>query len=561
MVTATKGHGDAWKRVASHAGLQQLAVVIAYAVSVVLLKQVTASHWNLIAGLRVLCLLLVPRRYWAAMVIGETIPLIGIGWTYHDRFGTLWACLVTVPPMLLTAPVIAWCRRRTALFVDGRVNIAALMTCILAGALVSTLVNSGSFATMTFRPDETPHPLTVHTLLEYFLGSYLGALTLVPPVFAWRSWSSLRQIPGAASIRKSAIIDCLKGVVPPLLLLVWLALTSHGDEVVGVARMAMFLPVAWLTLRLGWQGAAVGGLLASVAVELTMTVERDPAVMQAEALIAFAVSSLIMLGARMATKPVNDRASSVQSSDSQRGFLLAQQGLYQEELRLRHVAESLDRLGQSIRDGQHRMMERLRPILPASMEHTYARHLDLTQMEMQRLADALHPRAWREHGLAATFESGPLSKAASLVGAAYGCTLTGTGLNLLAPDVHMMLYRQACEVLVYMLAREPMKRIRVHIRGGSSHGRRWVVLRMTAVRSAPALRGRPVPEWRQLVSLLGTNGQGMTTVRERTLIYGGVVHERENEQHVGVTLLLHDALRADAPAVTEMPPMARAVSA
>jgi hypothetical protein len=301
-------------------------------------------------------------------------------------------------------------------------------------------------------------------------------------------------------MRKIAIVDCLKGVVPPLLMLAWLALTSHSEEVVGIARMAMFLPVAWLTLRLGWQGAAIGGLLASVAVELTLTVERDPAVMQAEALIAFAVSSLILLGARMATKPVGDSAGSEAGSESQRGFLLAQQGLYQEELRLRHVAESLDRLGQSMRDGQHRMMERLRPVLPASMENTYARHLDLTQMEMRRLADALHPRAWREHGLAATFESGPLSKAASLVGAAYRCTLTGTGLNLLAPDVHMMLYRQACEVLVYMLAREPMKRIRVHIRGGSSHGRRWVVLRMTAVRSAPALRGKPVPEWRQLVA-------------------------------------------------------------
>lgn len=561
MVTATKAHGDAWKRVASHAGLQQLGIVIAYAVGVSLLKQVSVSHWNLIAGLRLLCLLLVPRRYWLAMAIGETIPLMGLGWTYHVRFGTLWACAVSVSPLAITAPVIAWCRRRMALIVDGRVNVTAVMTCILAGSVMSAAINSASFACMRFLPSDGPHPLTVHTVLEYFLGSYLGALTLVTPVFAWRSWSSLRQPVGVVSIKRLALADCLKGVVPPLALLIWLALSSHSDELVGIARMAMFLPVVWLTMRLGWQGAAVGGLLASVAVELTMTMERDPAVIQAEALIAFAVSSLIMLGARLLPKSAGHQAGQADASDVQRGFLLAQQGLYQEELRLRHVAESLDRLGQTMRDGQHRMMERLRPVLPASMEHTYARHLDLTQLEMQRLADALHPRAWREHGLAATFEHGPLAKAASLVGAAYGCHLTGSGLNLLAPDVHMMLYRQACEVLVYMLAREPMKRIRVHIRGGCSHGRRWVVLRMTAERSAPALRGRPVPEWRQLVSLLGTNGQGMTTVRERALIYGGVVHERENEQHLGVTLLLHDALRVDTEAANDVAPMERAVSA
>ena len=560
MGTATKVLGDAGKHAALHAKLRQLGVVVAYAVGFSLLKEISTSHWNMIAGLRLLCLLIVPYRYWPAMIIGETIPLIGLGWTYHDRFGTLWALSVAVSPMLVTAPVIAWCRRRMAVWADGRVNITAIMTCILAGSTVSALVNSASFATMTFRASEKPHPLTVHTVLEYFLGSYLGALTLVPPVFAWLSWSG-RQAVGAASIKREALIDCLKGVVPTLLLLIWLASTQLGDEVVAVARMAMFLPVAWLTLRLGWQGAAIGGLLASIAVELTMTVERDPAVMQAQALISFAVSSLIMLGARLAPKSVGGQDGRLESNESLRGFLLAQQGLYQEELRLRHVAESLDRLGQSMRDGQHRMMERLRPVLPASMGQTYARHLDLTQLEMQRLADALHPRAWREHGLAATFESGPLAKAASLVGAAYSCTLTGSGLNQLAPDVHMMLYRQACEVLVYMLAREPMKRVRVHIRGGCSHGRRWVVLRMSAVRSAPAQRGRPVPEWRQLVSLLGTNGQGMATVRERALIYGGVVHERETEDHLGVTLLLHDALRVDTPESPHMPPVPRPVSA
>lgn len=560
MVTATKGHRDALKRVASHSGLLQLGIVIAYAAGFSLLKEVSVSHWNLIAGLRLLCLLLVPPRFWLAMMIGETIPLIGLGWTYHVRFGTLWACLVSISPMAVTAPVIAWCRRRLSVLVDGRVNVTALMICILAGSVVSTLVNSGSFAGMRFLPSETPHPLTVHTVLEYFLGSYLGALTLVPPVFAWLSWSSRRQA-AAVSPKQAVVADCLKGVLPPLSLLVWLALTSDNGEVIGIARMATFLPVAWLTLRLGWQGAAVGGLLASVAVELTMTAERDPAVMQAEALIAFAVSSLIMLGARLAPRALGDHAGMAQSSEARRGFLLAQQGLYQEELRLRQVAESLDRLGQSMRDGQRRMMDRLRPVLPASIEHSYARHLDVTQLEMQRLADALHPRAWREHGLAATFESGPLAKAASLVGAHYACTMTGGGLDQLAPDVHMMLYRQACEVLVYMLAREPMKRIRVHIRGGCSHGRRWVVLRMTALRSAPSLRGKPAPEWRQLVSLLGTNGQGMATVRERALIYGGMVHERESEQQLGVTLLLHDALRAELPAANDASPVARAVSA
>ncbi|PMQ03938.1 MULTISPECIES: MASE1 domain-containing protein [unclassified Dyella] len=542
MVTAANGSGFARRLERVPALIRQLGVVVAYAAGYALLREVSVSHWNLVAGLRVLCLLLVPYRYWFAMGIGESIPLACLGWSYHERFGMLWAELVTVPPILLSAPVLAWFRRRSPVFKDGAVNVTTLMGSIMAAGVVSALANTGTYAVMILPTGPT---ISAHLVLEYFLGSYLGALTLVPAVFAVLSWVGRTQA-GAWPVIKRVVIDCAMGVVPPLAVLVWLASASHADEVVEVARMAMFLPVAWITLRRGWQGAAIGGLLASVAIELTMTVVRDPAVIQAQALIAFAVSSLIMLGARLSPKSELAAPEEIRGEDELRGFLLAQQGLYQEELRLRHVAESLDRLGQSMRDGQRRMMDRLRPVLPANMEQSYARHIDLTQLEMQRLADTLHPRAWREHGLVATFRNGPLLQASSLVGASYQCTLTGDGLNQLAPDVHMMLYRQACEVLVYMLAREPMRRIRVHIRGGSTHGRRWVVLRMTAVRAASVMRGKPVPEWRQLVSLLGTNGQGMATVRERVLIYGGVVHERESEQHLGVTLLLHDALRAEA---------------
>jgi glucose-6-phosphate-specific signal transduction histidine kinase len=547
MVTAAKGSGTAGKRQMFPAALRQLGVVLTYAVGYALLREVSVSHWNLVAGLRVLCLLLVPYRYWFAMGIGESIPLAWLGWSSHERFGMLWAEIITVPPLLLSAPVLAWFRQRAPVFKGGVVNVTTLMGSMLTGGIVSALVNTATLAVLTLPPGETPPVITVHVVLEYFLGSYLGALTLVPAVFACLSWAARRAPAGATSVIRQMAADCAKGVVPPLMLLIWLGSASHGDEVVEIARMAMFLPVAWLTLRHGWQGAAVGGLLASVAIELTMTVARDPAVIQAQALIAFAVSSLIMLGSRLSLKSEAGATRDTKGDDELRGFLLAQQGLYQEELRLRHVAESLDRLGQSMRDGQRRMMDRLRPVLPANMEQSYARHLDLTQLEMQRLADTLHPRAWREHGLAATFQNGPLLRAASLVGAGFQCRLTGAGLNQLAPDVHLMLYRQACEVMVYMLAREPVKRIRVHIRGGRTHGRRWVVLRMTAQRATPSLRGRPVPEWRQLVALLGTNGQGMTTVRERALIYGGAVHERENDERLSVTLLLHDALRIDGP--------------
>ncbi|MDG2536063.1 MASE1 domain-containing protein [Dyella jiangningensis] len=527
----------------THRGLQHLWVAGIYGACYELMREISVANWNLPTGLRVLCLLLVPYRFWPAMAVGEGIALIHHGWAHLDEFGWLWTATIMVPPLLAIAPPIAFARRFLPLVRSGEPHVAAMLVYILIGGTVNALVNTATLSTVHMPPGETAPAITMHIVLTYFLGSYLGALTLVPAILAfWRpdaGWSRL-------AINRAFLRDCAIGVVPPLLLLVLLEIYSDNAELVEIGRMAAFLPAAWMTLRHGWRGAAIAGLLASFAVELTVTANRDPAVIQAQALVAFAVSSLLMLGSRLPHAVKEVRSDMRSAGESLRGFQLAQQGLYQEELRLRHVADSLDRLGESMLVGQKRMMDRLGPQLSSNIDHAYTRHLDLTQREMKRLADALHPRSWRERGLVATFEDGPLAQAAAMAGAEYRCEFSGAGLSLLAPDVHMMLYRQACEVLVYLLAREPVRSVRMQIRGGCTHGRRWVVLRMTASRATASQRGRPAPEWRQLVSLLGTNGQGIATVRERALIYGGLVHEHEDENRLGVTLLLHDALRIEA---------------
>ena len=533
----------------THRGLQHLWVAGIYGACYELMREISVANRNLPTGLRVLCLLLVPYRFWPAMMLGEAVALARHGWAHHDEFGLLWVLVITIPPLLLAAPVVEFARRRLRLFRDGEPDVSTILIYVLIGGAVNALANTWGLSVVHMPPGETPPTITMHIVLTYFLGSYLGALTLVPAVLAlWAPGTGWSPV----TTSRRFLHDCAAGVIPLLLLLMGLELYSANAELVEVARMAAFLPAAWMTSRHGWRGAAIAGMLASFAIELTVTAIRDPAVIQAQALVAFAVSSLLMLGSRLphAVKEVRSDMRSV--GESLRGFQLAQQGLYQEELRLRHVADSLDRLGESMLVGQKRMMDRLGPQLSSNMDHAYTRHLDLTQREMKRLADALHPRSWRERGLVATFEDGPLAQAAAMAGAEYRCEFSGAGLSLLAPDVHMMLYRQACEVLVYLLAREPVRSVRMQIRGGSTHGRRWVVLRMTAVRATASQRGRPAPEWRQLVSLLGTNGQGMATVRERAQIYGGVVHEHEDEHHLGVALLLHDALRIEVSAEADL---------
>lgn len=524
---------------------RQVAVGGAYAVCYILLRDMSVSHWNLPAGLRIACLLLFPYRYWPALIVGECIPVGYHAWVNLDRFGWQWAALAAIPPILLLAPVVAWCRPHARLLRGAhQINAATLLAMTLIGALLTTCGNAAALATVQLPAGEAPPDINAHVLFGYFLGNYLGALAIAPSATALYLWFSERRNEsiGAALWQSKLARDCLVGVVLPLLVLMCLVFSSEGDGT-QVFRMAMFLPVVWLTSRHGWQGAAFGGTLASTAVTMTSAMVRDPAVIQAQALIAFAITTLLMLGSRIGQQAYFAHSGRV---DTLRGLQLAQQGLYLEELRLRQAADALEHIGHNIRENQNRLLDSLRHVLPASEERTYSRQAALAQHEMHRLANALYPRGWRERGVPATLREGPFAQAVHMAGASYRCDLSGRGLSQLAPDVHMALYRLACEVLVHVLSRCPTQHVHLRVRGGHTDGRRWVVMRITGERSVPADdQTAPAPEsWKQAMTLLGASGLGIATIRDRAQIYGGNVHLRDRPTGLSVTLLLHDSLRA-----------------
>jgi glucose-6-phosphate-specific signal transduction histidine kinase len=529
---------------------RHVAVCLAYAVSYALLRDISVSHWNLPAGLRVACLLLLPYRYWPALLVGELIPVGYHAWHCVDDFGWRWSALASVPPLLPLMAVVAWARKHARLLLDWRqVNMPMLLGVILAGAVLTALDDLAVVMAVRM-PAGMPDPvLDAQVVFGYFLGNYLGALALAPSVIAIYLWEIGRaKTAHETSLWHSRLAkDVVVGVLTSLLVLMGLVFSSQGDNM-QVFRIAMFLPVVWLTSRHGWQGAALGGTLASVAVTMTSSIVRDPGVMQAQALIAFAITTLLMLGSRIAQQAQMSQSSQV---DTLRGFQLAQQGLYLEELRMRQAADALEHIGHTIRENHNRLLDRLRHVLPSSEEHTYSRQVALAQHEMHRLANALYPRGWRERGVPATLREGPFAQAIHLAGATYQCELSGRGLSQLAPDVHLALYRLACEVLVHVLSRGPMQDIRLQLRGGHTRGRRWVVMRLTG-RRTPEHTPMPARDrlhaldndgWKQAMTLLGASGLGISSIRDRAHIYGGGIHVRETAELASVTLLLHDSLR------------------
>ncbi|WNL44476.1 MASE1 domain-containing protein [Dyella sp. BiH032] len=533
---------------------RHLLVALVYAAVYAALRSVSVSNWNLPASLRLASLLLVPMRYWPALVVGEAIPVGYQAWLCHDDFGLAWASFAAFPPIALCAPLVAWFRRRmTIVQADGRISISPMLTMALACAVLTTAGNVAALASVHL-PGGQPAPvLTARIVFGYFLGNYLGALTLTPLALAARSWlTAVRPGSALASLRDSALLrDGAMSLVLPLSALAWLGYASGNADAMQVCRIAMFLPVAWLTLRHGWQGAALGGAAASFAVALTSTIVRDPSVIQAQAIIAFAISTLLMLGERMAVPETTNAVANRERVDREYGLLLAQQGLYQEEQRMKHAAEALEQVRQSMRDMQNRLLDRLRDRIPANEERAYSRQAALAQHEMHRLTNALYPRVWREQGEPSTVQlrEGPVAMAAAAVGATYECELIGQDLDHLASDVHMALYRLAGESLVCALSRQPTRHVDLVIRGGHSQGQRWVVMRMDCHRASSADGGTRLAQeqCKKAMSLLGTSGLGIETIRERAQIYGGDAHVRENPLGLRITVLLHDALRSTRP--------------
>lgn len=518
-------------------GVKQIAVVIGYALVYQLSRDLSVSHWMLPAGLRMSCLLLVPYRYWPALALGEFLPLAYLGYDCADRFGLAWAVAAATPPIVLSMPLVWWFRTRMALFPARReINMEMLIACTFLASLVWAI---GSFIALALVRMPGPYAgLSVLVFFRYFLGYFLGVLTITPLVLMLKApFGDLAAGSLKSRVSESRLVlDSVALLLPALGLLVWVGARSTGD-VKQVARIAMFLPVAWLTLRHGWRGTALGGTAASIGVMLTMASKREPALIQAEAFVAFAIMSLLMLGGRIAVLNERERQERI---EGKLALQLAQQGLYRNELRMQQVARALEQVGEAMQQAHQRLLERFRHLLPATEERVHARQAALTQQQVYRLSNSLYPRVWAKSDLPMALRDGSIADALSTIGAAYCCSIQGKQrLNQLTPGVQVMLYRLACEVVAYLAAQQAYAQVRLTLRCGVTCGRRWVALQVRGLDGDD--NGRwSLQDLELLRSRVGADGLPLWTLRDQTRIYEGAMRLRKDTGGWRVTLLLQD---------------------
>lgn len=523
---------DGW----ANAWFRHATVALAFALGTSLFRTMIIPHWVLLCGFHLSVLLLVRYRYWPALLVGEAASLAYLSYAHEHQLGMAWAILNLKPSILLLMPVAYLCREKWRLFpTKDSVNMGTLLAGSLLAACVMPVNNLLLLLVSKLPPGYGP----IHygqVLSHWVLGDYLGVLTVTPLVLAVHQsarrygWNTLL----IKSTESRLVLESTFLLIPALLLLIWV---GHAiPQAREIAQMAMFMPMVWLALRHGWMGAAIGGTAASFSVIALMPERSDLSTLQAEVVIAFAVTAMLLMGARIAS--LNQRADK-ERSDLRLALALAQRNVHMGEMQLRVTAQVLDQIRETVHSGYAMMMGRLKALQPAINDRSYRLQALIAQDQLYRLADSLYPTALREHGLPATLNEGALPRVLNDSGITYRSDIRGP-LNELSPAIHLAIYRITCEAVADACIRRDISEIAVLVRCGRSQGRYWVMLRIdchTHPQQAEQVR------WNELIPkvvLRTTSGLGRQAIEDRAATFEGKARERALPNGRRISVILFD---------------------
>jgi len=518
--------------------LRHIAIAVTYGIAVVLFRELSVSYWMILAGLRLSVFLLTPYRYWPALMVGESGYFVWLSYECASVWGTTWAIANVAPPALFLAPVIFGVREHWQPVKKNVINIGAVLTCALMVSLVSMLRDLLMVRLMVLPAGYELH--VGETAARYFIGSYLGILTVTPLVLAayqvtvHGGWRQLYAKMAASRLVYES--TCLG--LPVLAFLLWVGASAPAhSETRQMVQVAMFLPVVWLALRHGWQGATVGGTVASCAVKALMPALYDHTTIQSEILVAFAISTMLLAGARIATL---DRRAEQERADVRSAFALAQRNVYLGEMQMRMASQTLEQVRETVQVGFSMVLGRLRHLQPALDDRGYQRHALVAQEQLHRLADSLYPTTMRERGLPTVLREGAMARLLDEAGVAYSCDVRGS-LSPLSHAVRMTIYRIVSDVIADACSRRDVSDIRVRIHGKEKDGRRGALISVH-------LRTDPVSislvHWDDLLAYIArtTSGLGLRSIQDRAGIFEGSVKTRTSPEGRCISVFLLDPI-------------------
>ena len=525
--------GGTWRR---NVWARHAAVACGYALGYLLLRQVSWSHWVLFAGFRLAVLMLVPYRYWPALVVGELAPVGYTSLSCIDKFGVAWSAVMIVPPIALAMPVVKFCKDRLGMVpAHGPVRMSVVLGCAMAASALWTAANAAALAAAIVPAGTPPYDYSVQGS-RWLLGNFLGVLTLVPLVLMVRSlWPRRAMTWGLTLLRivqSRLLLETIIFLVPLLGLLVWIGLdASAGSR--QLAQMLMFLPVIGLALRHGWHGAAVGATAASVMVALTMPARYDATTLQAELFLAFAASTMLLFGSQIS---VLSYKGSQRLLRADKALDLARRIHGQHEARLRRTSRAIEAINDEVHATQQWVFDRFGPLSSAADAQELRRRTNAARHMLVDLADGLQPPTLQRHGLVSTLRHGGLARALDSYGITYRCRGYGK-IGELPKPMQLDIHRLVCEVVSHLCGSHSVGELSVRIRGGLLRGRLRAVIRIDAYFS-----GDPdLQVWGgHLLSRLAVTGLGMDAIHDRAALYEGTVRLHGVSHGERVSIMLHE---------------------
>lgn len=531
--------------------LYQAAVALGYLAVYTLIRPLSDAHWELTAGLRLGLLLLLPYRYWAALAIGDTITNGYQSYLLAQQFGVPWAIVNALPMIAFAMPVVWWCKEKLALFPTRRlVNFQTLLLCTLVLPVIWSLVNYGAIV-LAKNPGVEISPIL---LLYLFVGCYVALLTIVPWVVIakldYRAGTLRKQL--RSFLKSSLAVETAGLLAPSLLILSWL--TFHGKEDKQIYCLFMFMPVAWLTLKHGWRAAVLGGTVVVACISVLMNYDTpDPIVLQVQAIIAFAITCLIAMGARISAMHQQEEQ---ERADVRQAMRLARQSLHVGEMRLRQASETLEHVGEEMQLTQNRLLSRFQTMLPANETQMYSKQAASMQEKVHQIAAAMHPIAWRRRDLPAALREN-VGRALDEANITYSYQIKGRGFGAHSPNLHTVIYRLACESVVYICAHMRCSTIRLTLRGGEADGNRLVVLRVEGSLGSSAGDGVIFKEGQRdlLAQKLGATRLDLIELRDHVRLFNGELHVRIKGDTLRLTFLLQDIAETERGRMSALAPL------
>ncbi|GFZ85966.1 MASE1 domain-containing protein [Dyella caseinilytica] len=518
---------------------RHLAVIAGYMLIRTLFHPFTDGHMSLYAGLRLGALLLLPYRYWPAVVACDIFCLAQTTIECAGQLGTHWAMWNMLPGSITAQPIAWWCRERMGLFPNKRqVNFMALFVAIAGVSATWTLFNC---ITMLSATDPTqPLKLSATLVAAAFTGQYMGMLATIPWALMarveWESKLPVRQRWQRISHHVFAA-DTLIMLAGTAIFLFLLSRNNHND-VRHIALRVVFVPMVWLLVKQDWRAVAVSGTPCILFLGALLDSIPNPTVAQAEGFIALCLTGLFALGTRITSQ---QQQKEHERRQAKRAILLAQQSMQLNETRMRKTAQALELAGSVLHLSHHQLLTRFRNMLPANEAMRYDRQATATQSQVSGLADSMHPSAWRQRGLPAALHE-TIARVLAEAGVAYRCDIKGATLSDLSPSMHTAIYRQACESVTYVNMQMVCSSVRVRLRVGITRQVHWAMLCVDGTVEPTHINDAvyDIGEREFLASKLGAYGLNLDAMRNHAYLFNGLIHERMTHKGMRISCLFVD---------------------